>query len=120
MNDMVKKTGSIEMKTGSWLLYVVCVGCVWLFSGCGEQSSAPEKSAPAKPAAAAKYAPAQTIPGRAIERGNALDDRAGVCTGAFQHDGNFLHADSIAFGCRSCKCDLVFLQVLGFTMRKRV
>ena len=60
------------MKIGSWLLSVSCAGCVVLFSGCGERSSVPDKTAPAKPAAP-KYASAQTIPGRAIERGNAVD-----------------------------------------------
>ena len=62
------------MKIGSKLIGVACIGCAVWFSGCGEQSPAPEKTAPAKPAAAvSKYAPAQTIPGRAIERGNVLD-----------------------------------------------
>ena len=80
------------MKIGSQLLSVVCVGCAVLFSGCGEQSPAPEKPAPAKPAAP-KHVAAQTIPGRAIERGNALDcgnnlKQVGVFVQIYANDNN--------------------------------
>ncbi len=96
------------MKIGSQLLSLVCVACAVSFSGCGEQSPAPEKSAPAKPAAAANHIPAQTIPGRAIERGNAIDcgnnlKQVGVFVQIYANDnGDWLPgstADLVKAGC---------------------
>ena len=54
------------MKIKSWSALVLAVsGAVW-FAGCDE-APAPTPRAPAAPVAA------QTVPGRALERGNALD-----------------------------------------------